>query len=185
MRIFIAGGSKSGKSLFAQTLAQKQTQASKPLYYVATMKAYDNEDEARIERHLTERAGWGFATVEKPLSISTLLDECDLEGSFLLDSLTALLANEMFRNAQEPPRMDQSQLFGEMECLCEKIPHLVIVSDLLFSDAIHFDDITNAYLKALAQLHIQCAHACDVVIEVTNGIPIIHKGNEHFENLLQ
>jgi adenosyl cobinamide kinase/adenosyl cobinamide phosphate guanylyltransferase len=66
------------------------------LYYVATMKSADSEDDARIIRHKQERDGWGFTTVEQPVDIENILQKCDCNGSFLLDSLTAILANEMF-----------------------------------------------------------------------------------------
>ena len=34
------------------------------MIYWATMEPVDGEDRARIARHLDERAGWGFSTVE-------------------------------------------------------------------------------------------------------------------------
>lgn len=67
-----------------------------PLYYLATMVPRDEEDRIRISRHRQERMSMGFETVEIGRNIIDALDRCDPEGSFLLDSLTALLANEMF-----------------------------------------------------------------------------------------
>jgi len=98
MRIFISGGCKNGKSYYAQHLAQAQKTELKnnSLYYIATMKPIDREDDERIERHRQERKGWGFTTVEQAIDIENILNKCDIRGSFLLDSLTALLANEMF-----------------------------------------------------------------------------------------
>ncbi len=59
------------------------------------MEPTDEEDRARIRRHLADRAGWGFQTVGGG---GTFRARCTgwTQGSVLLDSVTALLANEMF-----------------------------------------------------------------------------------------
>ena len=97
MKIFISGGCKNGKSTFAQKLAKKLAADGRPLYYVATMDPHDDEDVARIARHLREREGWGFETVEQPTDLCAVLERTDPKGSYLFDSVTALVANEMFR----------------------------------------------------------------------------------------
>ena len=100
MNILVSGGSKNGKSLYAQKAAREMSeQLDVPLYYIATMIPRDGEDEARIKRHIEERRGWGFTTLEQGTEITGLLHRDDVEksGVFLLDSVTALLSNEMFR----------------------------------------------------------------------------------------
>ena len=100
MSTFISGGCKNGKSFYAQRIAKA---AGTPLYYIATMIPRDNEDEARIVRHRQERAGWGFETLECGADILSCLDRADPAGAFLLDSVTALLSNEMFTDAGMNP----------------------------------------------------------------------------------
>ena len=61
MNVFISGGAKNGKSMFAQRAAKEMAEEKGArLYYVATMIPHDEEDEARIARHIREREGWGF-----------------------------------------------------------------------------------------------------------------------------
>lgn len=98
MNIFISGGCKNGKSYYAQHLAKRQAEGDRPLYYLATMEPADEEDQARILRHRREREGWGFTTLERGCDIGSL--DADFSGGFLLDSVTALLSNEMFRTDQ-------------------------------------------------------------------------------------
>ena len=70
MNIFISGGCKNGKSYHAQELARNMSrEKSLPLYYLATMIPTDDEDRARIRRHLSEREGWGFDTIEQGRNI--------------------------------------------------------------------------------------------------------------------
>ena len=94
MTYFLSGGSKSGKSMLAQNIAKS---LPAPHYYLATLRPTDEEDRAIVRRHLQERDGWGFETIECESGILSALTLAPQNGTFLLDSVTALLANEMFR----------------------------------------------------------------------------------------
>ena len=118
MNIFISGGCKNGKSYYAQKRAKEQAELlQKPLYYIATMIPHDEEDHARIRRHLAEREGWGFETLEQGMGLTALLkrDDVDLDGVFLLDSVTAIMENEMFRRVEAANTDDEAEVLGEMD----------------------------------------------------------------------
>ena len=68
--IFITGGSGSGKSEYAEkrTIEAAEKRGLKP-YYLATMKAYGEEEEKKIEKHRKMREGKGFITVEQAENI--------------------------------------------------------------------------------------------------------------------
>ena len=95
MTIFLSGGAKNGKSTLAQNLAVALSQSGKR-YYVATMIPTDEEDYHRIRLHVADRAGLGFETLECGRGILSCLDMADPEGTFLVDSATALLQNALF-----------------------------------------------------------------------------------------
>ena len=182
MKIFISGGCKNGKSYYAQHLAKHQQNSSgETLYYIATMNAMDGEDEERIKRHQGERAGWGFVTVEQGRDIEKILDLCDHSGSFLLDSLTALLANEMFPGVEEVDKNASGKIWSGLVKILDKVSDMVIVSDYIYSDAIMYDPLTEEYKKSLAALDRLAARRCDVVIEVCYSQILIHKGREAFD----
>ena len=90
MKAFISGGAKNGKTTLGQDLAVYLA-AGGTHYYVATMISADAEDDERIRRHIADRAGLGFETIECPRHILSCLDTADRDGVFLLDSVTALL----------------------------------------------------------------------------------------------
>ena len=69
MKIWITGGAGSGKSSLAQELAATLA-AGEPHYYVATMVPRDDEDRRRISRHIEDRAGMGYRTIECPCSLT-------------------------------------------------------------------------------------------------------------------
>jgi len=185
MKIFISGGCKNGKSGCAQKLAraQKPNFGSSPdaLFYIATMRPVDSEDDERIARHRREREGWGFTTIEQPVDIEKILVKCGHESSFLLDSLTALLANEMFfpdgnvnENATEKIKDGLLRITG-------KIKNIVMVSDFIYSDAFLYDSFTEKYMRSLAEIDRVAARNCDVVLEAAYTSLTIHKGREMFE----
>ena len=95
MRLLFIGGCKSGKSSTAQRIA-KRLGENAPLYYWATMEPHDDEDLARIRRHIADRDGWGFTTVERARDLTAGLAAIDPAGTVLFDSVTACLAAQMF-----------------------------------------------------------------------------------------
>lgn len=172
MSTYISGGCKNGKSLYAQRAAKA---GGRPLYYIATMIPCDEEDLARIRRHRDERAGWGFETLECGRDILRLLDDADPKGSFLLDSVTALLSNEMF--TPEGVNMDAPESVADaLAAFVRRAPNTVLVSDYIFSDAMLYDELTEAYRRGLAAVDRRLAACCDNVIEVVAGQCVVHKG---------
>ena len=174
MSTFISGGCKNGKSFYAQRIAKAM---GTPLYYVATMIPHDAEDDARVLRHRAERAGWGFETLECGTDILSCLEGADARGSFLLDSVTALLSNEMFSAAGMDPEAPD-RLAHDLTEFVRRAPKAVLVSDYIYSDANLYDDWTEAYRRGLAQIDRALAAACDCVIEMVCGVPIVHKGEK-------
>ena len=72
---YITGGAGSGKSEYAEQLAERlHTQLGGPLYYVATMNPAprDADAAARIAKHQKRRAGRGYTTLECPTDIAQL-----------------------------------------------------------------------------------------------------------------
>lgn len=182
MRIFITGGCKNGKSTLAQELAVRQKKGDRPLYYIATMEPVDQEDRLRIKRHIKDREGLGFLTLEQPRQIADILKKSNHFGSYLLDSTTALLANEMF-SSEGTDQNAILRISKEYMEILEQVDDLVIVSDYIYSDAGRFGEDTELYRKNLAFLDRLCAAQCDVVIEVCYGNRIVHKGEEKLETI--
>jgi adenosylcobinamide kinase/adenosylcobinamide-phosphate guanylyltransferase len=182
MNIFISGGAKNGKSIYAQRLAKAQSDMV-PLYYVATMKSVDSEDDERIVKHRAERDGWGFTTIEQHTDIEIILEKSDNNGSFILDSLTALLANEMFLSDGSVNEQAAGKIIGGLSKILARINNIVIVSDYIYSDAILYDPFTENYKKALAEIDIEAARLCDAVLEATYTNVIVHKGGEAFDEI--
>ena len=177
MTFFISGGAKNGKSTLAQDLTVALADGGKH-YYIATMISTGAEDDDRIRRHIEDRDGMGFETVECFRNILDCLDVADPDGVFLVDSVTAMVQNSLFP-VEKNYEMD---LEAAMRCGDElvefagRVRHVVYVSDYIYSDAERYSDSTEAYRKSLAEIDRRLAKLCDTVVEVSAGQHFIHKG---------
>lgn len=187
MNVFISGGCKNGKSMYAQTIARDMSrQQHKELYYLATMRPVDEEDLVRIDRHIKEREGWGFTTVEQSENICQCLNinleskdsehgSANPKGVFLLDSVTALLSNEMFKMDGSIDYEAPVRVATELKNFAEFTGNTVFVSDYIYGDAAEYDSVTEAYRMGLAQIDRTLSKICDRVIEVSFGNVIEYK----------
>lgn len=180
MRALLLGGSKSGKSNAAQRLAVALA-AGNPRYYWATMEPVDEEDLARVQRHLEDRAGLGFQTVERGMDLPGALALLDPRGTVLLDSVTALLANEMFQ--KEMDALAPERVAKELLLVSRSVAHMVCVCDDIFRDAGRYDPATEAYRRGLAQICRALASEFDVVCELVLGRANIFRGKEIWEEM--
>ena len=182
MIVYISGGCKNGKSKIAENIAYSLKENDKDFYYIATMKPIDEEDNKRIKKHREDRKNMFFNTVEIHNNIKNLENICNLNGTFLLDSVTALLANEMFYN-NTFIKDSYKKVCHDLLYIMSKAKNMVIVSDYIYSDSVIYDEITNSYKKGLAFIDKSCAKKADVLIEVCYNNIIFHKGKERFKKL--
>ena len=173
MTYFLSGGSKSGKSMLAQRISKSLPW---PHYYLATLRPTDEEDRSIVRRHLKERDGWGFTTIECESGILSALDQAPENGTFLLDSVTALLANEMFRLDGSVDDAAGERLAQELCRFAQLAKHVVFVADFVFSDGRDYGELTERYREALGLIGVRLAAACQNVAELSASIPIWYKG---------
>lgn len=166
MLVFISGGVKCGKSMFAQHISRFLAERDNGgLVYGATMMPMDDEDRKRISRHVEDRSGWGFRTIEEGLSLAKLADQLFGGETVLFDSLTAYVQNNMFFEGDYHPEFDASSFKEDLQYLCGKCANLVVVSDYIFSDAIVYEDLTERYRMLLGKVQCECASAAQLVAE--------------------
>ena len=178
MTYFISGGAKCGKSSLAQDLTVALSKGDKH-YYIATMISSGTEDDDRITRHLANRAGMGFETVECFKNIMDCLKTADKDGVFLVDSVTSLIQNSLFpveKNYEMDIEAADRCADGLVE-FAKTVRHAVFVSDYIYSDAERYSESTEMYRKCLAGIDRRLAKVCDTVIEVSAGQYTIHKGD--------
>ena len=167
MFIFICGTSGSGKSFYAEERLKNFSGSKK--FYIATAKIYDDEMRGRVKKHQAMRKNKGFITIEKNFN----LDDIKLpdNSSVLIEALTTWLANEMF--AGKKINFDAAEkIFNDFQIFKAKCKNIILVSDDIFSDGIIYDELTEKYIKTLAELTKKFASEADEVIECFAGLPV-------------
>lgn len=165
MLICIYGGNSSGKSCFAESLVSK---SSDPRYYVATLIPYGESGAKRVEKHIRQRAGLRFQTIESPyLEGLSLIPE---DGIVLLEDLSNLLANWIFVR-----KGDWKQAISDVLALSQRVKELYVVCISGYRGE-DFSGETADYVEAMAYANRALAAKADVVYEMINGQPYLRKG---------
>jgi len=95
--LLVGGGSRSGKSSHALTLARRYGPRRG---FLATAQAFDDEMRHRIRKHQEERAD-EFVTVEEPLDLASTVQRVEEELDVLVvDCLTLWLSNVMLAESE-------------------------------------------------------------------------------------
>ena len=118
----------------------------------------------------------GFITLEQGTDILGCLPYAKEGGAFLLDSVTALLSNEMFRPGGETDWNAGERVAQELRQFALTCGNAVFVSDFIYSDAGRYDEYTETYRRGLALCDRTLCEVCDAVVEVCSSNLILHKG---------
>ena len=178
MLVLVTGGAASGKSARAEDIVCRLADG-KPMLYVAAMEPSGEEAQRRIARHRALRAGKGFDTLEHAKRFDRMRVPAGYEAA-LFECMSNALANELFSPDGAGENWKNSILSG-VDALAEACPHVVLVTNEVFSDGRTYDAGTMAYLRALGQLNLLLAQRADVVIESVCGIPVMRKVSADFE----
>lgn len=86
MIYYITGGERSGKSSYAQQLAES---LSENPYYLATSRVWDNDFKKRVDRHISDRDE-RWTTIEEEKAINSVIVE---KSTVVIDCVTLWLTN--------------------------------------------------------------------------------------------
>ena len=188
MVTLIIGGSGSGKSEYAEDKVlelyhlEKEKMENGKLIYLATMQSFDEESQLKIKRHQQMRSGKGFTTKECFFDLQDITFSS--QDTILLECLSNLVANEMFRESRTQASVKASILRG-LEKVIDDSKHLVIVTNNIFDDGYQYDEITKEYQKLLAEINQWIAKRAQLVVEIVCGMEQVIKGKELYEKFIQ
>lgn len=170
MRILLTGGSASGKSTYAETLAMH---FDLPRYYIATMRIFDEESQKKVEQHREMRENKKFITLECDMDIHLL--RLPRRSTALLECMCNLTANEMF-DCNSNFKYVHEKILSGIESLASQCDTFIVVTNDVGSDSDKYDEGTQEYIKALGRLNVSLAERFDCVYELVCGIPLLLKG---------
>ena len=165
--ILVCGANDSGKSAFAERLA---AETGGELYYIATMIPQTPDNAARIKKHMRQRNGLNFTTVELAYQVGGA--SVPAGAVILLEDVSNLMANCYFDR-----RKSASQVLADILALLKRCGTLIAVT-ISGLDSGAYDGETAAYIDSLNDLNEALFSCADTAIEMKNCIPCIQKG-EH------
>ena len=173
----ITGGSRSGKSSFAQRLAEERAGSR---LFLATCPVTDPEMEVRILRHVQDRQKGNWDTVEEPVSIAAQLQQAQRYDTILIDCLTLWVNNLMYEAEKKGLVIDEDTVQLKTEQLLKAAhdhPGAVIMVTNEVGLGVVPDNAAARLFRDLVGRCNQCvAMEADRVYLVSCGIPQQIKG---------
>lgn len=164
---FITGGARSGKSAFAEKLADG---FSGKRAYIATAQALDAEMVERIEHH-RKRRGMSWDTFEEPLAVDELINK--LSGRYqvvLLDCLTLWLSNVIAHTDGDGPVTSRSD---ELVAALRDFGGVCIaVSNEVGLGIVPDNPLARRFRDLAGMLNQKAAQAADEAYFMASGIPV-------------
>ncbi len=162
--LLVLGGARSGKSRYAQKLAEAS--GCWPVL-IATAEACDAEMAARIARHAADRdARW--SVIEEPLELAaTLRRETRPDRILVVDCVTLWLSNLFLRALDH---VAATQVLAAS--VAEVEGPIVLVSNEVGCGIVPDNALARAFGDAQGSLNQALAEACEVVVLVTAGIAL-------------
>lgn len=176
--IFITGGARSGKSDFAEKIANG---FGRSVAYLATAQSLDEEMTFRIKKHREKRLNT-WETYEEPIEIRELVSRLGLKKEvILIDCLTLLTSNFLLRKENKVKDSKwQEEILLEIKKLAEvsyKVPaQVIIVSNEVGMGVVPDNTLGRVYRDILGRANSIIANKADEVFMMVSGIPLKIKG---------
>lgn len=170
MVTLIVGGVGSGKSRYAQTLAQ----GSSPVVFIATAQPIDDEMKLKIERHRLQRPS-DWSTIEEPFELEAAIAQSAASSCFLvIDCITTFTANLLQKD------MTRDEILEKIDRISEVLAGLncsaAIVSNEVGSGIVPAFQSGRVFRELLGEANQRIARISDNVILMVAGYPLAVKG---------
>lgn len=174
--ILITGGSRSGKSGYAQKLAEA---IPGPRAYVATCPIIDPEMAKRVEKHRESRRASDWETIEETIDLAGAIRRSKRYRVLLVDCLTLWINNLLYEAER------QGEIFTEEATAvccrevigaCGAFPGTVLfVTNELGMGIIPDNETARRFRDCAGRCNQMMAEAAGTVTLVVSGIPLLLK----------
>ena len=175
----ITGGCRSGKSSYAQYLAEN---TGKKRLYIATAPVLDEEMEQRVAQHREQRRGRGWDTLEETINIFDSLQQADGYDVVLCDCLTLWVNNLQYAASKEGNTLEEKDIINytrDVIAATRSISAPVFfVTNEVGMGIVPADKITRLFRDLAGRCNQEIASSADFVVMVVSGIPLQLKGKK-------
>jgi len=176
--ILVTGGSRSGKSAYAQQFAESRPG---PWTFIATCPAIDEEMAKKIEAHQRERDARAWTTIEEEVDLAGAIGNAGDAGVVLVDCLTLWINNLMYRAALAGREVSEEEVAGLTEAVVRAARSasgtVIFVTNEVGLGIVPPDASTRLYRNLVGRCGQAIAAASDAAVMVVCGLPIILKGD--------
>ena len=173
--LLVLGGARSGKSAYAQQLAQEL--GGSRVLFVATAQAWDEEMAQRITRHQQERST-AWRTLEAPHQVGQAIAlELHDATVVLVDCLTLLVSNTMLRLSESPDSAAaaaavQAELTALLQTCQAHGATCIVVSNEVGLGLVPDNPLGRLYRDLLGQANQRLARHAEAVYFMVAGLPV-------------
>lgn len=171
----VLGGARSGKSRFAEKAAMD---SGKEVVYIATATVYDDEMQARINRHIDDRPKH-WLTIEEPLLLAqTLKKYANKDKCLLVDCLTLWLTNVLMAEQAQAANAGHgikslAEYKEELLGVLSELPgQVILVSNEVGQGVVPMGELSRRFVDEAGWLHQDIARIAQQVTLVVAGLPM-------------
>jgi adenosylcobinamide kinase/adenosylcobinamide-phosphate guanylyltransferase len=170
----VTGGARAGKSRHAISLMD----CERPVTYIATAEALDEDMRSRIARHRAERPT-RWTTAEAPVKLASAVRLAPPSDGVIIDCLTLWVSNLLLRAADgdggSEPWYPAREVEEMLDALGTRQAPVVVVTNEVGLGVVPPTPLGRAYRDALGRVNQQVAEAAARVLFVVAGIPMVVK----------
>ncbi len=171
--ILVTGGARSGKSLFAQELAEKTGENK---IFIATCPVIDPELKIRIEIHKRQRKQKGWKTVEETTHLANAVEASKGADVVLIDCLTLWINNLLYEAMNKKKDLGENEITDQCNKVLDAASHmagtLIMVTNEVGMGIVPENQISRKYRDLLGRCNQIMAKNADKVILMVSGIPV-------------
>lgn len=172
MVTLVLGGVRSGKSRYAQQVAER---ADNVLFVATAEVRDDSEMRAKIERHRSERP-IHWKTVEEPIELARVLSEpFKVSQVILIDCLT-LFASNMLEHFGEHATANHPEIEALCLVLAQARCSVILVSNEVGCGVVPAYALGRRFRDLVGELNQKVASVADNVLLMVAGLPLVLKG---------
>jgi adenosylcobinamide kinase / adenosylcobinamide-phosphate guanylyltransferase len=177
--ILITGGSRSGKSTYAQRVAES---FSGTRTYIATCPIIDKEMEDRVRKHKEARQSASWQTIEEVTDLAGALQRSRGSEVILVDCLTLWINNLMYEAEQKKKYLDEETIAARCEevlGVCRDLPGTVIfVTNEVGMGIVPENPGSRLFRDLAGRCNQSMADSADTAIFMVSGLPLYIKGEK-------
>lgn len=167
MIYYITGGERSGKSSYAQQLAESLSDAP---YYLATSRIWDEDFKKRVDRHVSDRDE-RWTTIEEEKLISSKVSE---EMTVVIDCVTLWLTN-FFVDTEYDIEKALKLAKDEIKILSQINATIIIISNEIGMGLHATTESGRKFTELQGWVNQYIAKKADKAVFMVSGLPLTLK----------